>query len=614
MLITILLSLLCPILIWLEAPWYIMGIFGLPAVIVTPGWGWSRWLHRNDTSSNLQIWLDSMWLSLGACWFIVAFVREAGIEENQEWWLWGVSSILGLGGLAIAYSERYTRPLPKREKYGLIAILLALVFFGAWKSSDLARPLDGYWYLEDAADPRNSLVPVKPARNWSFTEEIGWAEAGAMRMVPSGKNPDLVATSKVKGRITLAVRGPVGSYIAAGEEKNTVQSFMIEDPSEGAVARYLDRGTAAISVWVDLQPGEHYGLDLQGDEVYLIPSAEAVWALHATGELRYTHYYQLLNQVENQNWANEVLKDRRFTWNQPPGWSPLLAVSTVMVSPDLQGASMIFLWVLLLIGGSSLRLASIIAPYGELPSFVIPAFLMVVHGLLMVEPGSFNFPDSLYTAAILATLIALFEKKPLHFGLMGIATQALRWPGAILCSIFWILFYRLRKEPNSNQSDYQFNPILSIRWLWIFVAGGIVIAGIASLTNDADRLLEILYFETFPEHWHGNYNPIDLLSRMPAFYGKWFLYTGGSIVLALPFVIGPRSSQRSALQIILGGAFVYSLLLATIDHHPSHYFLPLVALTGPALVCAFSCLHKGATFLVSLSLLGISIYLWNGIV
>ena len=54
-----------------------------------------------------------------------------------------------------------------------------------------------------------------------------------------------------------------------------------------------------------------------------------------------------------------------------------------------------------------------------------------------------------------------------------------------------------------------------------------MIGGIAVLSGDAEDILFILYFETFPEHWHGNYNPVALISRMPEFYGKWGMYTGG---------------------------------------------------------------------------------------
>ena len=111
---------------------------------------------------------------------------------------------------------------------------------------------------------------------------------------------------------------------------------------EGPVRRYLDKGVAAISVGVDLQPGEYLGLDVQGDEVYLLPSSDAVWALHEEGTLKYTFHYQILNQVENLVWAQEFHENRRFTWNQPPGWSPLLSCAMILVHPDMQGAGAIF--------------------------------------------------------------------------------------------------------------------------------------------------------------------------------------------------------------------------------------------------------------------------------
>ena len=81
---------------------------------------------------------------------------------------------------------------------------------------------------------------MRAARNWPEEEHIGWPEAGAARLVPGSKNPDLVATDRVNGRLTLAVRGPKGSYIAAGGERNTVMPSMAEpgyNPGEGPVRR-----------------------------------------------------------------------------------------------------------------------------------------------------------------------------------------------------------------------------------------------------------------------------------------------------------------------------------------------------------------------------------------
>ena len=55
-------------------------------------------------------------------------------------------------------------------------------------------------------------------------------------------------------------------------------------------------------------------------------------------------------------------------------------------------------------------------------------------------------------------------------------------------------------------------------------------------------------------------------------------------------------------------------MLATIDHHPTHYFLPLVALTGVALVCASECFRWNAMrwCVPILTLLGVGVFLWIG--
>ena len=64
--------------------------------------------------------------------------------------------------------------------------------------------------------------------------------------IPDGKNPDLVARDRVNGRVTIAVRGPLGSYIEAGGQRAEVAKSMVEFPEEGPVRRYLEKGVAAI--------------------------------------------------------------------------------------------------------------------------------------------------------------------------------------------------------------------------------------------------------------------------------------------------------------------------------------------------------------------------------
>jgi hypothetical protein len=113
----------------------------------------------------------------------------------------------------------------------------------------------------------------------------------------------------------------------------------------------------------------------------------------------------------------------------------------------------------------------------------------------------------------------------------------------------------------------------------VFIAAAMTcLTLIATMTGDADDLLFILYFETFPEHWHGETAPLTLLGRVPHFAGLLAAYTGGGVVLLLALCLwGAPSAARRAAQGLGLGALAYASLLATIDHHPTHYFLPLGA-------------------------------------
>ena len=71
---------------------------------------------------------------------------------------------------------------------------------------------------------------------------------------------------------------------------------------------------------------------------------------------------------------------------------------------------------------------------------------------------------------------------------------------------------------------------------------------------------------------------------------------------------------RSAARWLLGSAGLYSVLLATIDHHPTHYFLPLVAVTGVAVVAASDALAKRwmRVALPAAVLVGVCVFLNGG--
>lgn len=604
MILIIFLPLIAALLLYLEAPWWLQGIGTLPSVLFATGYGWANRISQNPHKGILSTLIDASWISLCILWLNISILREFGVVQQAPVLIF-LTALWTYTGAIIGWKKRYHKPMLEREKVGIIAIIFGIMFLGFWKANDIMRPLDGYWYQEGADDPRNQRLALRPGRNWSYTEDIGWSDAGAMVLYPQNKNPDLIATAKVHGRLTLAVRGPMGSYIEAGGKKAVVEQYVTEKESEGPVRRYLDKGVASISIWVDLQPGEYFGLDVQGEEVYLIPSADAVWSLHSTGRLQFIHYYQILNQVENQVWAQEVLSNRRYTWNQPPGWSPILAASTILVADDLNGASILLLWVLSIIGLSSLRLCLLIAPYAHTSAFVLPAFFVIIHGQLMLLPASMNFPDSLYTAAILGVFIGLLENNERQSALLGFASQALRWPGGVLAIYFWTL----KRKLYSEKSSFRFLKILGS---CIAIFG--LIAIVTTQSNDAGKIFDILYFETFPEHWHDNYAPFTLLARIPSFFAHWILYTGGSLLLVIPFLYGPDREERNHLRFLMFSILPYALILGTIDHSPSHYFLPLVACTGPMLVASISLVGKRGSMLAALSICGICLYLWNDFV
>jgi hypothetical protein len=222
----------------------------------------------------------------------------------------------------------------------------------------------------------------------------------------------------------------------------------------------------------------------------------------------------------------------------------------------------------------------VLAPETTGPALALPAGLAAAHGLLMLEPGSQNFPDSLYAAVMVGVAIALSEPRRRAFGLFVVLAQALRWPGTVF-SLLLAGGLALREERGWSQAFARIIPALP--WMGGGLGLGVLVASLAVWSGDAEDLLFVLYFETFPEHWHDNYNIRELLPRAPDFYRNWLYYTGGGLLLSVWGLIGTPNPARRKAQGLFIGMLGYSLILATVDHHPTHYFLPLVALTGPVL-------------------------------
>ncbi|MFH1468407.1 MAG: hypothetical protein ABIO70_28720 [Pseudomonadota bacterium] len=550
----------------LGAPGWLLGLTVLPAVIFGPGWGWARWLHtrRGGPSPALQVALDSAWLGIGGLLVTVSLVRELSLAA---WALLPLAAALGLPGLVLAWRRQLPlqRPGP-RVLLGLGALLLALGFF-AWRQAPaLARPLDAYWWHRA---PDEAAWERTPLHAPGFTA-LGWDEAGAVRAaLPAG---EITLTAQAAGPLLVALRGDVGARIWVDQGGTTlgeasVEASPTEAEEEGPVARYLARGVAAAFVHAAAGP-----LTLRTSApgvVYLLPSQDAVWSLDETGELRFVHYYQCLNIAENQRWAAATLADLRATVNQPPLWAYVLAVPTALISPDLKGAGLLFLWVLGLAGLAGLRLLELAAPKATWPAWVLPSLAVLVHGRLMTEPGSFNFPDSLYAAALVSGMAALLAGAPGRSGLLAVAGSLLRYPGAVVIAGAVLLQALLEGRARSLLR-------LGLRLGAIALALAGLVAGVGLVTGDLAEWSKILWFETFAEHWHGEGSIALLAPRIPSFYLTWLLYAGGAPLLAVV------AARGRALLILLVAA-AYSLLLCTIDHSPTHYFLPLVHLSTVAL-------------------------------
>jgi hypothetical protein len=574
----------------------------LPIIFLVPGYGLSK--RVSGTANRLGIMLNSCWIALAFNWINVAVVRELGIPaEHHAMALVTNAAIFSLIGLWFGRNSPAVQPLRSTQKWSIIGVLIAVVLLGVWRSADITRPLQGYWHTADADQWHHEALPITATSGQITTH--GSLDAGGFSLQPHDGEVTLLATAPAKGRLILALQGPLGSRIQFDEQLATVEASMVGHPDEGPVRRYLKNGVAGLLVDIDLAQGETLTIKASGQRLFVMPGADALWALHAEGTLRYVHYYQILNQVENQVWANEMLQDRWATLNQPPGWSPALSTATVLLRQDMPAAAWLFLLVVAFAGLSAVELAHALAPKAPLAAHLLPAAMVGVHGLLMFEPASHNFPDSLYAVAVIAVTTAIAQGKAGWIAALGVTAGLLRWPGVILSTIFLLTWWR-----SSGQVQQK-----ALGRLWFLVLIGAIIAAIGVATGTLQDLLFILYFETFPEHWHGEFSPARLLPRVPGFYALWTAYTGGGLIIALGFAwFGAEGKPRTAARWLLSAIGLYSLMLATIDHHPTHYFLPLIWVSTVSLICGASSMTNPLlkNGLLALCWLGIGAFLSHG--
>jgi hypothetical protein len=414
-------------------------------------------------------------------------------------------------------------------------------------------------------------------------------------MMPRGDAPFLLGPAR--GPVVFALRAPVGASIEVGGARAFVTADPTEEPEEGPVARYLERGVVAVTVDLDLDAGERLAFRLSDpgrSVVYALGSPEAVWALHATGELRFVHYYQLLNMVEQVRWARELYEDRRLTDVQPPLPSYVLAGVLGVTGGELPSANLVFLWELVAIGLAGIAVLRAWVPRAPTLAWLLPAAAVAMHAKLLLEPSSAMLPDTLYTLGILG-MIAGLARPGAGYEAHALLAQLSRYSTGYVAIVAGLLAGRPRRVA---------------RMLGAVVATAGLIALGGALTGQLEGWTRTVWWEIGPEHWHGEHEPAVLLPRAPAFYRLWVLYAGFTPLLAAAH--WPRATR-----LLLGTALLYSLLLCTIVHSPSHYFLPLLHLSALATVATAASFDsvRARLAIPLLGLVGISAaYLWVPVV
>jgi hypothetical protein len=565
----------------LDVPEWLGAALAVPAVLWFPGLGWATRLGPDRLTRGL----DAFWISalLAIPSVIVArrlaFPGLTVLGVSAAWW-----------ALGCAVASR--RPAGTRGTGAAILGVIAVLGWSWTQRPHLLRPLERHWWFpaaeEDLVDGGTSPAP---GLGWARVVPGPWAASGATVLEPSSGTPWLAGPAR--GPFVVAVSAPVGTRVAVGGELATVEASPTEREDEGAVRRYRERGVVAFRVHDDLDPGERLDLVLPlhpADRVYVIPTPAALWDLHGAGELRFTHYYQLLNMVEQLDWATELGNSRWVTDVQPPLWSWILAAPLAVTGGGLPTTNLLFVGTLLL---TLLAAVRFVAAWSERPpplAWLLPGAATVACGKLVLEPGSTDLPDLLYATAAVHALASL--GSGVRFATFGLAAQLLRYPATGLLAAGALLAGRPGRALG----------------LTVVVAAAAAVFGVFGVATGAlQGWLDTVAFETGPEHWHGDTSVATLLPRVAPFYLSWLIYAGGTPLLAaLRWPVGTR--------VALGSALAYSLLLCTIDHSPTHYFLPLVLLSSLSLATtAGDARHPLVRHgLPALGLLGLSIFVLRG--
>jgi len=561
----------------------IRALLVYPGWLLLPGLPYLGWLlgRRRTPACPVLVVLGAVGLS-AAAYAINLIVFKALAWTPHPLPYLGLGLAEAVPGLVLLWrGPPLTLQLPSRREIvaGAIAVV-ALLALGVHHTPRGTRPMDAYWYHaranEAAWEP--SDVRLRAEGPWDEPLLLGSGEVRVYH--PQGNDLTLVAEGSGPVTAVLLLRAEIGATLTLRRDGDVVghaqvETHPVERDWEGPVLRYLDAGTFAIVQDLQVQRGDV--LDVQiaarpGFALYDLTSSppEAVWTLEEVG-LHLVHYYQLLNIAENVEWARQLWTTRYVTLNQPPMWAYLHAGASLLGGPDLKAVYFVYLLVLMAIAAVGIRLVASLVPGAPVPALLLPVAGVLHHGHHVILHCEANFPDNMFALSITAACLALARADVALFGGIGLASTILRYPGSTVVTAAAVLHALLQRRPRS-----MLRPLMA---LWLPIAAFCVLMIVAGAVSGLlDHWFGILHFETFPEHWHGEYAAGSLAPRAPAFYLELLTYTGLLPLFALPLL--GRGSRW--LFLIAAG---YSLLLCTIDHFTIHYHLPLMALLAAAAGC-----------------------------
>jgi hypothetical protein len=568
-----------------------LGRVVLRAVLVYPGWllwpglPWLGWLlaRRGKATDPVLAVLGVVAASVVVQAVNLAVLKVVGWTPAPLPYL-GASLAEGLPGLVLLWRAP---PLVLQRLAGrtwaMVGVGTALVLAaGVTHLEDGARPMERYWYDQRGNEWQweRSDVRLEPAGAWGEARVLGGGETEA-RIYHPGEGP-LTLHASGSGAVTavLLLRAEVGASLALQRGGGTVarkiiETHPLEREDEGPVLRYLDAGVVTLVEDLQVAAGDSLEVVVNAEPGYELidltsSSPEAVWTLEEAN-LHLVHYYQILNIAENVEWARQLWTTRFVTLNQPPLWSYFHAGASLLGGPDLPATYLVFVLVMIAIAAVGVRLVDVLEPGAPPWALALPILGALYHLHHVVKHCEANFPDNMFALSVTAACLALARSDAAAFGGAGLASTVLRYPGSAIVTVAALLRGVLWGKPREA-----LRPLAA---LWAPIAGFCVVMLLAGVVSgQLGDWFFILYFETFPEHFHGEYSLAELLPRAPLFYLELLDYSGYLVLFALPLL-----GRGSRWLFVLG--LGYSLLLCTIDHFTIHYHLPLLALFTAAAGC-----------------------------